>query len=646
MSDSHELLSRGLFDWRKMMKQHIKSGLVFWTLSAIVVVELAVVASRLYISPLNFWKLFFGTIVFYNVIGLIVSLLSVAVDRLLPRRKSGSEKKFRPWVFGGIHGGIAIYMSLFYWLNKVVQTDTYVLSLAGLSANIGIALGGFIIGVIVIGILYRLPGFLRKWILLATLVVFAIVNYSMFLKVEAFQNKIVESKEKDRKATGLKVLIIGVDGATWDVLDPLVDSGEVPNFAKLVNEGFSDRFRTIMPTSSPIIWTTIATGKNASKHGVSNVVFTVIPGMSNSVIHFSNLLGAKLFSDFFMQKGIFYSVPVSSTIRHSKALWNITSDYGITTDVIGWWGTWPPDSVKGCIVSDLTSSYKKEVRETKGQLTARGEYGVDQNARTFPASLEMDLMPIEQKCMSLSLEEANRFFETDSSLLEKINTAKKWKRFDYPVAIRYGYLIDKFNSLVGQYLMEKENWECFMLYLNMIDIMEHYFWMYYDEEPFKNHKIYGDLPFKDVVPNTYKIVDSMIGQILERADDNTIIIIVSDHGFETFYSKIVGPVCNHTRAPDGILIAAGPYIAHKKQRTRQYSVHDVTPTVLTLLGVPLGEDMDGRVMEDILIPGFLEDYPVEYVDSHDAGYKWRSRSTQSEADTHMLEKFRALGYIQ
>jgi predicted AlkP superfamily phosphohydrolase/phosphomutase len=628
------------------MIKHIKAALVFWTLAVFILIELAVLSSRLYVSPTNFWKLLIGALVFYNLFGLILAVLSSLIDKVITRPSSEGGKKFQAWIFGGVHGSAVMFLSLFYWLNKVVQSDIWLFSFNGLIANFALLLGGFIVGVLVVTILSKLPKTMWKWVLAGFLLAFIVANYSMYHKVKAFQNKEVVHMDDERRDTGLKVLLLGVDGATWDVLDPLIEAGEVPNFARLVNEGFSDRFRTILPTSSPIIWTSIATGKKASKHGVSNVVFTVIPGMGNSIVHFSHLLGAKTISQTLMDWGVFHSVPVSSTIRQSKAIWNINTDYGLTTDVVAWWGTWPPDSIKGAIVSDLASTYKQDLRIAKGQLTATGDFDYQKTARTYPPMLEADLLPFQDSCSALSLEEANRFLEVDSTLLEEINTAKKWERFDWRVCIRYSYLVDKFNKMAGQYLMEKDDWDCVMLYFNMIDAIEHYFWMYYDEESFKDHKIYGDLPLQNVVPNAYKIMDSMIGDVLEKVDENTVVILVSDHGFETYIRNDNWPVCDHTHAPDGIFIAAGPHIAHKKQRTSQYSIYDVTPTMLTLLGIPLGEDMDGEVMTDIFEEGFQDAYPFQYVDSHDAGFKWRSRTSESEVDTHMLEKFRALGYIQ
>jgi predicted AlkP superfamily phosphohydrolase/phosphomutase len=169
--------------------------------------------------------------------------------------------------------------------------------------------------------------------------------------------------------------------------------------------------------------------------------------------------------------------------------------------------------------------------------------------------------------------------------------------------------------------------------------------MYYDDDP-GLRKIYGDRPFEQVVPNAYKVIDGMLGDILKYVDENTVVILVSDHGFETFHLPDGAAVCDHSRAPDGVIIASGPYIQMRKQRISEYSVYDITPTILTLFGLPVGKDMDGKVMEDILDPQFLKDNPVAYIKSHNRGFIWRKYSTESTEDRTMLEKFRALGYIK
>jgi predicted AlkP superfamily phosphohydrolase/phosphomutase len=66
----------------------------------------------------------------------------------------------------------------------------------------------------------------------------------------------------------MKVFLLGLDGATWDILGPLVETGRLPNLDRLRKEGASGTLRSIFPPLSPVAWTSVMTGKNSGRHGV------------------------------------------------------------------------------------------------------------------------------------------------------------------------------------------------------------------------------------------------------------------------------------------------------------------------------------------------------------------------------------------
>jgi hypothetical protein len=78
---------------------------------------------------------------------------------------------------------------------------------------------------------------------------------------------------------------------------------------------------------------------------------------------------------------------------------------------------------------------------------------------------------------------------------------------------------------------------------------------------------------------------------------------------------------------------------------RSPTVFDVTPTLLYLMGLPVGEDMDGRVLTEALSPQLLARRPVDWIGSHDTGQRG-GKPLPSDIDQDILQELRTLGYVQ
>ncbi|MEA2692035.1 MAG: hypothetical protein QOJ16_1422, partial [Acidobacteriota bacterium] len=127
---------------------------------------------------------------------------------------------------------------------------------------------------------------------------------------------------------GGRVLVLGLDGLDPRAVDLLVSEGKLPNFARLKREGTAGTLQSRQPLLSPVVWTTVATGKLPEQHGIGHFVSLDPSGRE---------------------------IPVTCTMRRVKALWNIASEAGKTVGVVGWWATWPPEPVRGFVMSDHTA---------------------------------------------------------------------------------------------------------------------------------------------------------------------------------------------------------------------------------------------------------------------------------------------------
>src|SRR6185436_15126706 len=122
-----------------------------------------------------------------------------------------------------------------------------------------------------------------------------------------------------------RVLLIGWDAADWKVIQPLLQEGRMPNLARLIADGVHGNLATLYPVLSPMLWTSIATGKRAYKHGIHGFCEPLPDGS-----------GVR---------------PISLLSRKTKAVWNILNQTGHRSIVAGWWPSHPAEPINGAMVS-------------------------------------------------------------------------------------------------------------------------------------------------------------------------------------------------------------------------------------------------------------------------------------------------------
>jgi arylsulfatase A-like enzyme len=137
----------------------------------------------------------------------------------------------------------------------------------------------------------------------------------------------------------------------------------------------------------------------------------------------------------------------------------------------------------------------------------------------------------------------------------------------------------------------------------------------------------------------YVHADRLVGLLLDRYGPEDLVVVVSDHGFEA-REGLFGMTGNHLSeaASRGLLFASGPRITRGAD-TEGTTVNDVTPTILTWLGLPLGSDMDGKPA------AFLERKPSPPIATHDTKPVERLATESRGAEPELLDRLRALGYI-
>ncbi|MBU0546235.1 alkaline phosphatase family protein [Patescibacteria group bacterium] len=274
-----------------------------------------------------------------------------------------------------------------------------------------------------------------------------------------------------------KFLLLGIDAATWDIINPLLDAGRMPNLQKLIDEGVSATMKTQNPTISPAIWTTIATGKLPSKHGIRSFLST----SETYEAQFSN-----------------------SEDRTTKALWNILSERGEKIGLFSYWATWPPEKINGYTVTDMAL-----IDEKNGVYPDYLRAGIIANSiKTLGINPFTDGFQIVFP-VPTDIEDDN-FFSKSADILTKLN-----KLFIS-------------NSI---YAFNKERPTIMMQIDGSVDASQHLFLKFLWPEKYPtpvSPVLVGK--YGDMINKLYIDQDKMIGEYIERSGPNTNIIVMSDHG--------------------------------------------------------------------------------------------------------------------
>jgi predicted AlkP superfamily phosphohydrolase/phosphomutase len=264
-----------------------------------------------------------------------------------------------------------------------------------------------------------------------------------------------------------KVVVIGIDSATFDVVEPLVEQGKLPVLSEFMKRGAWGRLQSTIPPVTPPAWTSLVTGKNPGKHGIFDFYGYTTNGYERPIIN-------------------------SQAIK-AKTLWNILSEGGKSVGIINVPLTYPPEKVNGFLIPGM-------------------QYAFDVNKGfTYPKDLLSEIEERFGKYEVIYGDERSLYTnELDHFIL-------KWKE------------ITRKRQEIILYLIEKYNIDFFMPVFYSIDPIQHHFWKFYDE----SHPQYDEKlaeKYKNVIPEFYQIIDTYIGQILDKLDKNTTVFIVSDHG--------------------------------------------------------------------------------------------------------------------
>lgn len=487
-----------------------------------------------------------------------------------------------------------------------------------------------------------------------------------------------------------RLVVVGLDGGTWDVMTPLVGAGTMPATARLLREGTTAVLRSMEPSSSSILWTTIATGRTPEEHGIRDFY-----GTQNAQLH-------------------------------AARFWEIASANGARVGIFQWLVTWPPDALPGFVVPGWLAR-DAETHPARLRFVKELEIALQRRRRpTLGGAAAIAGGALVSGLRFGSVVETAR----DGVAAWRLGDERAWYR-----AGKMAQLALHGDVFLEQYRREQPAVAAVVFYGS--DALSHAYWKYHDPAGHPDVTAADLAQYGDTVRDYYRRFDRFLGRLLDAVGPDTTVVVLSDHGFrgaeehqltvktaplldlagardafsaqainrQAFLSprttaaaadvarvaaalaglrvngaplldvtttpgervtvelrpmagvadaatpitggrvpRELGDVLTHTtwsgsHDDAGILLMRGPGVP-RGRRAADVHLLDVAPTLLALLGLPVAADMDGRVRDEL----FVTPPAVRRVASWDDAIP--ARVAEGGRDGDLEERLRALGYVR
>lgn len=288
-------------------------------------------------------------------------------------------------------------------------------------------------------------------------------------------------------------MIVEFDCATWEVINPLISAGRLPNIASLIRGGVSGNLISEHPLISPRLWVTIFSGKKSIDHGV----------------------------EFFGS---------SSSMVKTRRIWDILSEKGYRVGVFGSFVTWPPYEVNGYMIPSLFSigsetypeeySFLQELtlgerKKNKPELESKGE-GSSRISAFAGYAMKLKQHGISTRTLMDSL-----LFLVGNKVRRVPEDERYWKK----ATLHLRVCTEFFTYLHG---VHKPDFSTF--HIHLCDALAHRYWKYFEPEKFSGVDKKLVAKYGDVIPRSYIEADRTIGEFMRAADRDTTIMVLSDHG--------------------------------------------------------------------------------------------------------------------
>lgn len=404
-----------------------------------------------------------------------------------------------------------------------------------------------------------------------------------------------------------RVALVAADGADWRVIEPMLAAGELPNLARLMAAGIHGPLATVQDANSPLIWASIYTGLEPADHGLLDFFTIRLAGMTEGVYPVHRTFFKEL-AGYLEAAGLAERVTVDRSSLPAPLLWEVAAALGRSIGVVdGYYYSYPAPHLPA----------------PESWFLA---YGTDR-----------------------FYQHASRGRRPPSTHPEAEDYARPPALLDELGEVLAGWEFDWQSEALLRLLASRPQPDFVNFYSHQPDAVQHARWRPYEPARYFRVNPAYVAEHGDDIPAFHRDLDSFLGELAARLEPGTVVILASDHGHSP--TLFHAGDSQHRHGPPGILVMAGGPV-RAGVRLEDAHVFDLFPTVLHLLGLPVPETADGRLLEDALDPAYLAAAPVARVASYDAllpaflpaaerGGEGESRRRQEE-----IEKLKALGYVR
>lgn len=267
-----------------------------------------------------------------------------------------------------------------------------------------------------------------------------------------------------------RVMVIGLDGATFDLMRPWLAEGKLPTLARLIAEGASGEMESVPNMNSAAAWSSFATGLNPGKHGV----YWLVEYKPNS----------------------YELQPTNALSRHGETIWARLSRRGRRVAVLNVPITWPAEPVNGILVAGWDCP------------------GVRSRGFTYPPEFAQELL---------------RACDDEFIITAAYEAPEATLYGDMALGIRTIHKQTESHLKAARYVLGQGPWDLFIVIFTATDIAHHLLWKTFDP----NHPDYDPQEaarYGGAIYDIYRQLDDAIAELVQYVDENTTVIVMSDHG--------------------------------------------------------------------------------------------------------------------